>query len=460
MKIIIIGADHVGASIARILEVEEGNDITIVDTEERRKELDDLQNSLNIKTVVGEVCYPNVLTEAGADDADMLIALTAVDEINMLACQIAATIFHIPTKIARIRANEYLAHTELYNPIHLPIDVIVSPEQTVTKHIKKLIEYPGSFQVLDFANGKVKLIAMEVYEGSPLDGHTLRTLKQHIPNVKAKVVAIYRQDRAIFPTGDTVIQPGDDLFFLAPSGDIREVMKEMQPAYKKMKRIVIAGGGHIGKRLAEALEDKYQVKLIEYDSKRAQNLSETLHNTVVLQGDVSDQELLREENIDRIDLFCSVTNNDEANIISTMLAKRMGAGRVMAIVNNPAYADLVEGREIDTVISPQQTTLGALLTHIRRGDIEAVYSLRKGAAEALELTAHGDSKTSKVVGQAVDKLPLPPGSTIGAVVRGDEVFVLEKEVIVQSGDHVIIFVSDKKYISQVEALFQVSFGFI
>ena len=184
MKIIIIGADHVGASIARILEIEEGNDITIVDTDQRKKELDDLQNSLNIKTVVGEVCYPNVLTDAGADDADMLIALTDVDEINMLACQIAATIFHIPTKIARIRANEYLAHTELYDPAHLPIDVIISPEQTVTKYIKKLIEYPGSFQVLDFANGKVKLMGMQVYEDSPLDGHTLRTLKQHIPGVK------------------------------------------------------------------------------------------------------------------------------------------------------------------------------------------------------------------------------------------------------------------------------------
>lgn len=460
MKIIIIGADHVGASIARILEVEEGNDITIVDTELRRKELDDLQNSLNIKTVVGEVCYPNVLTEAGADDADMLIALTTTDEINMLVCQIASSIFHIPTKIARVRATEYLAHTELYDPAHLPIDVIVSPEQTVTKHIKKLIEYPGSFQVLDFADGKVKLVAMQVYEGSPLDGHTLRTLKQHIPGVKTKVVAIYRQDRAIFPTGDTVIQPGDDLFFLAPSKDIRKVMSEMQPAAKKMKRIVIAGGGHIGKRLAVALEDKHQVKLIEYDVKRAQYLSEQLHNTVVLQGDVSDQELLREENIDRIDLFCSVTNDDEANMISAMLAKRMGAGRVMSIVNNPAYADLVEGREIDTVISPQQTTLGALLTHIRRGDIEAVYSLRKGAAEALELVARGDSKTSKVVGQKVDKLPLPPGSTIGAVVRGDEVFVLERDVVLESDDHVIIFVSDKKNISQVEALFQVSFGFI
>lgn len=460
MKIIIIGADHVGASIARILEVEEGNDITIVDTDQRKKELDDLQNSLNIKTVVGEVCYPNVLTEAGADDADMLIALTSTDEINMLACQIAATIFHIPTKIARIRATEYLGHTELYDPAHLPIDVIVSPEQTVTKHIKKLIEYPGSFQVLDFANGMVKLVAMQVYEGSPLDGHTLRTLKQHIPRIKTKVVAIYRQDRAIFPTGDTVIQPGDDLFFLARDEDIREIMKEMQPANKKMKRIVIAGGGHIGKRLAVALEDKYQVKLIEFNAKRAQHLSEQLHNTVVLQGDVSDQELLREENIDRIDLFCSVTNDDEANIISGMLAKRMGANRVMAIVNNPAYADLVEGREIDTVISPQQTTLGALLTHIRRGDIEAVYSLRKGAAEALELIAHGDEKTSKVIGQKVDKLPLPPGSTIGAVVRGEEVFILKKDVIVEPDDHVIIFVSDKKYISQVEALFQVAFGFI
>ncbi len=460
MKIIIIGADHVGASIARILEVEEGNDITIVDTETRKKELDDLQNSLNIKTVVGEVCYPNVLTEAGADDADMLIALTDIDEINMMACQIASSIFHIPTKIARIRANEYLAHTELYDPIHLPIDVIISPEQTVTRHIKRLIEYPGSFQVLDFADEKVKLVAMKVYENSPLDGHTLRTLKQHIPDVKTKVVAIYREDRQIFPTGDTVIQKGDDLFFLAPSAEIRKVMCEMQPESKKLTRIVIAGGGHIGKRLAVALEEKYQVKLIEYNPKRAQHLSEALHDTIVLQGDVSDQELLREENIDKIDLFCSVTNDDEANIISAMLAKRMGAGRVMAIVNNTAYGDLVEGREIDVVISPQQRTLGALLTHIRKGGVTAVYSLRKGAAEALELVAKGDASNSKVVGQKVDDLPLPKGSTIGAVVRGDEVLILEKDVVVESDDHVIIFVSDKKHISKVEALFEVGFGFI
>ncbi|SDT13393.1 trk system potassium uptake protein TrkA [Halopseudomonas xinjiangensis] len=456
MKIIILGAGQVGGSLAAEL-ASEANDITVIDTDAVR--LRELGDRLDIRTVVGRGSFPTVLRQAGADDADMLIAVTSSDETNMIACQVAYTLFRTPTKIARIRESAYLTRGGLFHNEAVPIDVLISPEQAVTTYVKRLIETPGALQVLDFAEGKVQLVAVRAFYGGPLVGQELRFLRQHMPGVDTRVAAIFRKDRPILPQGDTVIEADDEVFFIAATPDIRAVMSELRRLEKNHKRVVIAGGGNIGERLAEAIETRYQVKIIEMNKARADYLSQNLDRTVVLHGSASDRELLIEENIEEADIFCAVTNDDEANIMSAMLAKRLGARKVMALINNPAYVDLVQGGEIDIAISPSQATIGTLLAHVRRGDIVNVYSLRRGAAEAIEAVAHGDARSSKVVGKAIRDIDLPPGTTIGAIVRNEQVLIAHDSTVIESDDHVILFVIDKKHIRDVERLFQVGLTF-
>ncbi len=457
MKIIILGAGQVGSSVAYNL-ASEANDITVVDIDGDR--LRDLQDRLDIRTVTGYGSHPDVLQRAGAEDADMIIAVTNSDEINMVACQVAYTLFHTPTKIARVRAVEYLNQPKLFTQEALPVDVLISPEQLVTDYIQRLIEYPGALQVLDFAGGRVQLVAVRAYHGGPLVGHELRTLRDHMPGIQTRVAAIFRQGKAIIPEGSTVIEVDDEVFFIAARKNIRAVMSELRKVDRPNKRVILAGGGNIGKRLAAALEHNYQVKIIEHNRERTRALSEDLNRTIVLHGDAADEELLLEENIENTDVFCALTNDDEANILSAMLAKRLGARKVMSIINRTAYVDLVESGPIDIAISPQQATIGTLLTHVRRGDVVAVHSLRRGAAEAIEAVAHGDMKTSKVVGRAIQDIKLPPGTTIGAIVRDEEVLIAHHDTVIASGDHVILFLVDKKYINDVERLFQVGVTFI
>ncbi len=456
MKIIILGAGQVGGTLAENLANEQ-NDITVVDTDSQR--LRELQDSIDIKTVTGTASYPQVLRQAGADDADMLIAVTNSDETNMVACQIAYTLFRTPTKISRIRSNAYLKQKDLFKSDAFPIDVLISPEQVVTNYIKRLLEYPGTLQVLDFADEKVQLVAVRAYHGGLLVGQELRKLKEHMPSADTKVAAIYRRGQAILPSGETVIEVDDEVFFIAAKNHIKKVMNELRREEHSYKRILIAGGGNIGYRLAKTLETKYRLKLIEHGQGRAKFLSENLAKTVVLMGSATDQSLLEEENIENIDVFCAVTNDDETNIMSSMLAKRLGARKVMTLINKAAYVDLVQGGVIDVAISPQQTTIGSLLTHVRRGDVVNVHSLRRGAAEAIEAIAHGDKLTSKVVGRSIADIDLPKGTTIGAIVRGDQVIIGHEKVVVESNDHIILFVVDKRRIPEVERLFQVGLGF-
>lgn len=457
MKIIILGAGQVGSSVAYNLSSED-NDITLVDTNE--KLLSDLQDKLDIRTIVGHAAYPNVLQRAGAEDADMIIAVTNSDETNMIACQMAYTLFHTPTKIARVRAQEYLNHPKIFNQEALPIDVTISPEQLVTDYIRRLIENPGALQVLDFAGGRAQLVAVSAYYGGPLVGHELSALAEHLPRSDARVAAIFRRGCPIVPDGHTVIEAGDEVFFIAARKDIRRVMSELRKLDNPVKRVILAGGGNIGKRLAEVLEPHYQVKIIECYQERAQQLSEQLDKTIVLYGDAADEELLINENIENTDVFCALTNDDEANILSSMLAKRLGARKVMSLINRASYVDLVENDILDIAISPQLATIGSLLTHIRKGDVVVVHSLRRGAAEAIEAIAHGDSRTSKVVGRAIEDVKLPKGTSIGAIVRGEEVIMAHHDVVVQPEDHVILFLLDKSKISEVERLFQVGITFI
>ncbi|AWY42022.1 Trk system potassium transporter TrkA [Pseudomonas putida] len=457
MKIIILGAGQVGGSLAEHL-ASEANDITVVDTDGER--LRDLGDRLDIRTIQGRGSIPSVLRQAGADDADMLVAVTNSDETNMVACQVAHTLFHTPTKIARVREAAYLTRAdELFDNEAIPVDVLISPEQVVTNYIKRLIQHPGALQVIDFAEGKAQLVAVRAYYGGPLVGQQLRQLREHMPNVETRVAAIFRRDRPILPQGDTVIEADDEVFFIAARANIRAVMSEMRRLDETYKRIVIAGGGQIGERLAEAIESRYQVKIIEMNPARCRHLSDHLDSTVVLQGSASDRDLLLEENIADADIFLALTNDDEANIMSSLLAKRLGAKKVMTIINNPAYVDLIQGGDIDIAISPQLATIGTLLAHVRRGDIVSVHSLRRGAAEAIEAIAHGDAKSSKVIGKAIENIGLPPGATIGAIIRDEEVIIAHDDTVIQTGDHVILFLVDKKHIRDVEKLFHVGLSF-
>lgn len=456
MKIIILGAGQVGGTLAENLAGEQ-NDITIVDTDASR--LAELNDRLDIRTINGRGSFPSVLRQAGAEDADMLIAVTNSDEVNMVACQVAYSLFRTPTKIARIRAANYTQKEKLFGPDAIPIDVIISPEQVVTDYIKRLIEHPGALQVVNFAGGRVQLVAVRAFHGGPLVGNALRRLRKHMPNVETRVAAIFRRDRPILPEGNTVIEADDEVFFIAARNDIRAVMSELRRLEHTYKRIVIAGGGNIGFRLAKSIESRYSVKIIERTMERCEWLSEQLQRTVVLQGLGTDRDRLMKANIENTDVFCALTNDDEANIMSSLLAKRLGARKVMTLINNPAYVDLVQGHDIDIAISPQQATIGSLLTHVRRGDIVTAYSLRRGAAEAIEAIAHGDARSSKVVGRMIEEIDLPEGCTIGAIVRGEKVLIAHDDIVIEADDHVILFVMDKRRIRDVEKLFQVGFTF-
>jgi trk system potassium uptake protein len=458
VKIIILGAGQVGRTAAFHLSREEANDVTVIDLNEEI--LRDLQDRLDIRTVNGNASSPRILEAAGIASTDILVALTNSDEVNMLACQIAWTLYRTPKKVARVRSADYTDRDKLFGENGVAVDVWISPEQLVTEHVARLIRYPGALQVLDFADGRVRLVGIRALKGGPLVGQALRTLREHIPAADARVAAIYRAGKSIKPEGETVIEDGDEVFFLAARDHIRVVMKEMRREEAPARRVIIAGGGNIGFRLASELEDKNQVKLIERDSRRARRVSELLNRTIVLHGDAADEELLLEENIDSTDVFAALTNSEEANILSAMLAKRLGAHKVMALINKPSYAELIESGSIDVAISPQTVTIGSLLAHVRRGDVVRVHSLRRGAAEALEVVVHGDADSSKVIGRRIEDITLPEGTTLGAVVRGDDVIIAHHDTTVQPDDHLILFLTDRRHIDAVEKLFQGSASFL
>lgn len=458
MKIIILGAGQVGGTLTEHL-ADEQNDVTVVDSSDSA--LRQLQERLDIRTVKGDASKPTTLADAGAEDADMLIAVTDSDEVNMLACTIAYTLYRTPTKICRIREVDYLNEDKkLFQSGAIPVDVSISPEHLVTDAIHQLILNPGSLQVLDFAGGKIRLVAVRAVDGGPIVGRELQEIREHMPSVDTRVAAIFRKSQsAIIPEGSTVVEPDDEAFFIAASENIRAVTSELRKLDAPYKRVMIAGGGKIGASLAKRLEQDYQVKVLELNYDRCRQLSEELEESIVLNGSANDSKLLQQENIANTDVFCALTNNGESNIMMSMLAKRLGAKKVITLITNSAYAELV-GQEIDIAISPQQITISSLLTHVRKGDISAVHSLRRGAAEALEMTAHGDPKTSKVVGRRLDELDLPPGATVGAILRDDEVIIAHRHVVVEEDDHVILFLTDPSKISLVEKLFVVGGSFI
>jgi len=468
VKIIILGAGQVGSSVAENL-ASEANDVTVVDSDSARLRF--LQDRLDIRTVAGNAALPSVLNHAGAADADLLIAVTASDQTNLCACRIAATLFHTPRKIARLRSADYTDNPLLLDDSNFAVNLSICPEQIVTDYIVKLIEIPEALQVLEFAGGLVSLIAARAVAGGPLVGHPLSDIRKHLPKLDARVAAIFRRDQPIIPEGHTVVEIGDEVFVLAATRDIRPVMSELKRRDKPCRRIMIVGGGNIGCRLAAATQGRYSVKLIESDERRAKLLGSELPETLVLHGDGSDEALLVGESIQDMDFFLALTNDDENNIMAALLAKSLGARRVLALINRRAYVDVVQSDRIDIAISPALISIGSLLAHVRRGDIAAVHSLRRGAAEALELVVHGDAKSSKVIGKRVEELALPRGVTLGAIVRGigdgtdrgaaskPQVLMAHHDTLIEPEDHVILFAVDKRLVPKVERLFQVGLSF-
>jgi len=457
MRIVILGAGQVGGTLARNL-AHEDNDITLIDIKEER--LRDLQNRIDIKTVIGSASHPNILIDAGIEKADMLIAVTNSDEINMVGCQIAYSLFRTPNKIARIRSRHYYQYPELFCNEHVPVDVCISPEKLVTEHIVNLIDYPGVSQVLDFSDGLVLLATIKPQADAIMVGKTISQLDEHLKSIEAGVVAIFRDNMAIPLEPETIIAKGDDILFIASPQAIHQVLVALGRYTHPNRRIIIAGGGHIGSTLAQTLESRYRIKVIEHNLQRANYLSSRLHKATVLQGDIADRDLLINENIEFTDVFCAVTNDDEANIMSCLQAKRLGARHAMTIVNRNAYVDLIDDSTIDHAISPQLITIGSILTKLRRGNMVKVHRLQNDEAEAIELVINGDEQSSQVIGRRLDQIELPPSCFIAAIVRGEKVFIANKEFVLAAEDHVIMLLLKKRYVKQIESLFQVNLTYM
>jgi trk system potassium uptake protein TrkA len=467
MNILILGAGRVGESVAENL-VSEQNDITMIDTDPRRLRL--LQDRLDLRGVTGNGIHPTVLKAAGIEDADMLIACAALDETNLVVCKLARERFNVTTTIARLRSAEFQDDQAPDLRDSFGVDAVICPEASVTRYIHKLVEYPEALQVLEFAMGRVSLIAVRAISGGPMVGRIISELPHLVPDSAMRFVAIYRtdergSDRQILCDGATRIEPGDEVFVLAATTDIRRVLDTLRRRDEPVRRVIIAGGGKVGMRLARQLAKDCHVKVIESDAQRCEYLATQLQaETLVLNADSTDEELLENENVRDTELFLALTSDDEDNIMACLLAKRLGAKRVLALINRRAYADLVQGTQIDIALSPAQTVIGELLTHVRRGHVEAVYSLRRGDAEALEAVAHGDRKSSKVIGRRIEEVTLPAGVQIGALVRGEgpagQVIFPHHDTVIESGDHVIVFLPHKRMVREVERLFQVGATFL
>lgn len=457
MKIVVLGAGQVGQTVSESLQ-SEANDITLVD--QRSAVLKDIQDRYDVRTVIGHAAHADILEEAGMEDADLVLAITNSDETNIVACQTARFVFNTPKCLARIRSLDYLTHPELFQSTAFPIDYVISPEQLVTTYIKHVIERPGILQAVDFSKGNVQLVVVRVDAAGRMVDHAASDFSKHVRRDKARLLALFRGQQTILPGDDTNVEPGDEVLIAAARRYVADATGAFRRPDVRTRRVMIAGGGRIGNRLAESLASRYHVKLVEHAPGRCHDLAETLEGVIVLQGDASDADMLTEEGIKDVDFFCAVTNDDEANIVSSMLAKKLGARHALAIVNRSSYIDVAEHSGVDIVVSPAQVMIGAILAHIRRADVLTVHEFRRGAAEAIELSVHGDRSTSKVIGRRVAELPLPHGVVMAAVWRGNQTIFALDETVLQTEDRVILFVSDKSRIADVEQLFQADITFV
>lgn len=453
MNIVILGAGQVGASLAESLS-DQGNDITLVDANAER--LQAVQEYHDIRTVCGHCSYPDILRDAGVADADMIVAVTDNDEANIVACQIADSLFKTPLKIAHVHALEYFSNDDKQEAqAHIPVDVFIHPEDLIRRSVQHLVNFPGATQVSQFAEGNVKLVGIKPYYGGALLGKTVGSFIAQFSD-KATIVAIYRNEKLIKLKSDLVFEIGDELFFMAADADVHFVMDQFRRPKEPYQRIIIAGGGGIGLSLAKALQYNYQVKLIEKDRKRCEHLATHLDNVLVLNGEAGDLKLLKNENIEDIDLFCAVTNDDEDNMLACIQAKRLGAGHTMCLIMYKSYLGLIDTDTIDTEVSPQMATVSAILTHVRQGDILDVRSLKNGTSEAFELVVKGDEATSRVIGKAIADLRMPTQTKIGALCRNGKVIMPADDVVIRANDHIIFFTTRKSDAKTIGDLFHAS----
>ncbi|MBW7849165.1 MAG: Trk system potassium transporter TrkA [Rhodospirillales bacterium] len=453
MKVIVCGAGQVGFNIARYL-ASENNDVTVID--QRPELIRKISDTLDVQAILGYASHPPVLEQAGAGDADMIIAVTHADEVNMVACQVAHSLFNVPTKVARVRNQSYLSPiwANLFSRDHMPIDVIISPEIEVARAITRRLQVPGAIEVIPLANDKVRLIGVRCSEECPLINTPLRQLAVLFPDLNIVVIGIVRQGRAIVPTSEDQMLVGDEVYFVVDTRHIDRAMYAFGHEEQEARRIVIFGGGNIGTFLAQQIEEQHPgvtTKVIEFDKERAEFVAKTLHRTVVLNGDVLDSEILEEAAVATAETVVAVTNDDETNILSALLAKRYGARRAMALINKTTYSTLVSTLGVDVVISPRAITVSNILQHVRRGRIHAVHSLHEGFGELIEADA---LETSPLVGKPLKEIRLPKGVLIGAVVRDGQVISPRGTTVVQANDRVVLFAASEA-VKKIEKMFSV-----
>ncbi len=457
MKVIVCGSGQVGFNIARYL-ASENADVTVID--QAPELIQKITDSLDVSGIVGFASHPDVLERAGAADADMVIAVTYADEVNMVACQVCHSLFEVPTKIARVRHQSYLdpLWLNLFSSQNMPIDVIISPEIEVARAIARRLQIPGAFDVINLAEGKVSLIGVHVRDDTPIIDTPLRQLTDLFPDLHIVVVAINRRGRGIVAHGDDELRPGDDVYFVCETAHLSRAMMTFGHEEKEARRLLIIGGGNIGLNLAKTVEHAYpqvQLKVIEIDKARAEMVAQTLNRTVVLHGDALDVEILDEANIEATETVIAVSNDDEVNILSSLLAKRHGARRAITLVNSTSYSQLVGSLGIDTVVSPRAITVSTILQHVRRGRIRAVHSLSDGIGEIIEAEA---LETSSLVGRPLRDAQLPRGMAVGALIRDEEVIIPRGDTIIRAGDLVVLFAAAEA-VKKVEKLFSVKLEF-
>jgi len=448
MKVIILGAGKVGESLARNLS-QDGYDISVVDL--NKNKVDELQDRLDIAAIIGHAAHPSTFKKAGADKETILLAVTNNDEVNIAACQIAKNKFSVKKTICRFKDSTYLDCLDSFG--ESIIDIPISPENEVTSHLKELIDHPGAEQIEEFADGKVKLVSVKVKKTGRLVDKALRTIEDDMPGVDSYIPTIYRKGKPFIPNGDTIVKEGDEVYFVTASENVDAVVNEMRLEQEAYSRIMIIGGGKIGFNLAKQLEDSYKVKIIEPNEERCEEISRSLEKTIVLRGKGADQELLKSENISQVDVFCSLTNDDEANIMASLLAKKLGATKTMVILNNPSYVNILPGF-VDSCIAPHRLTVSSVLQHLRESDVaqDVILKMHSGA-EAIEGIVHANEYTSDYFGKPIKSLPMPEEASIGAIVRKGVVVMPSSSIELCIEDHLIIFLSNKEKVKEVEKLF-------
>ena len=457
MKVIICGAGRVGFGIAERLS-QELNDVSVIDTSPSLVNV--IRETLDVRGYVGHGAHPDVLARAGAEQADMIIAVTLYDEINMIACQVAHSLFNVPTKIARIRSQSYLAthYSDLFSREHLPIDVIISPEVEVGKMVLRRIALPGATDAVRFADDLVVMVAIECTEDCPVVNTPLEQLSELFPDLNATVVGVWRNEELFVPRSDDQLETGDLAYVICARDHVRRTLGLFGHEETEAGRIVIAGGGNIGYYVAQAIEQRQprtKVRIIEHNRERAVEIADRLRRTVVLHGSSLDQQILAEADIHDAELMVALTNDDQVNILSSVMAKRLGCKSNLTLINNPSYQDFTKTLGIDAHINPRAVTISKILQHVRRGRIRAVYSVQKGSAEVIEAEA---LETSPLVGTPLRDLDLPDGVRIGAVLRDKKVIRPEGTLRIKAKDRVVMFATVQT-VRNVEQMFRVSLEF-